>query len=222
MLSAMPEADLRERRRAGYETARPDVQALVPRSARAILDLGCASGALGAALKQRQPARVVGVELDGAYAAAAAEHLDAVVNAGVEDALRDGDLGSFDCVVAADVLEHLVDPWSALRAAAALLRPGGAAVVSVPNVRSLETLLELGVRGRWPRVDEGLFDRTHLRWFALADARGLIEQAGLAVEHVEPRHFYAGWQLRVAELLGRTALAPLVTGQYILLARKPG
>ena len=221
MLPLMPDIDLRERRRAGYETARPEVQALVPRFASAILDLGCASGALGAELKLRQQARVVGVELDGGYAAAAAERLDHVVNAGIEEALR-GDLGRFDCIVAADVLEHLVDPWGALRAATALLDPGGSVVVSVPNVRSLETLLQLGFRGRWPRLDQGLFDRTHLRWFTLADARELLEQAGVAVEHVEPRYFYGGWQLRVARQLGRTPLAPFFTGQYILLARKPG
>lgn len=217
----MPDTELRERRRAGYETARPDVQALVPRSARAILDLGCASGALGAALKERQGARVVGVELQADYAAVAAERLDEVVNAGIEEALL-GDLGRFDCIVAADVLEHLVDPWSALRGAAELLEPGGSAVVSLPNVRSLETLLELGLKGRWPRSEQGLFDRTHLRWFALADARELLEQAGLAVERVESRLPFTGWRLRVARRLARTRLAPLVTGQYILLARRPG
>ena len=43
--------DLRQRRRSAYETARPDVQALVPVDARSVLDVGCASGALGAALK---------------------------------------------------------------------------------------------------------------------------------------------------------------------------
>jgi hypothetical protein len=50
------EASLRERRRHAYENPRPEVQALVPRDAGRILDLGCASGALGAALKERQGA----------------------------------------------------------------------------------------------------------------------------------------------------------------------
>ncbi len=64
----MPEAAQRERRAAGYESARADVQALVPPSARTILELGCAGGALGAAIKARQQAVVVGVELDPGYA----------------------------------------------------------------------------------------------------------------------------------------------------------
>jgi len=220
MLFAVSAADLRERRRRGYETARPEVQALVPTSARSVLDLGCASGALGAALKARQGARVVGVELDEQYAREAGEVLDEVVHGSAETAVRDP-LGRFDCIVAADVLEHLADPWSALGDAVAQLAGGGVVVVSVPNVRTLEALIEVGLKGRWPRVDQGLFDATHLRWFTLSDLRDLLEGAGLVIEHVEPRLFYGGWQLRVARVLARTPLAELVTGQYVVRARKP-
>ncbi len=169
-------ADVRQRRQQGYESARPDVQAMVPTTARSILDLGCASGALGEALGRRQGARVVGVELDESYARDAAERLDRVVQGGVEEVLAGPDpLGTFDCIVAADVLEHLVDPWTALRRAAELLAPAGIAVVSLPNIRSMELLIEVVWRGRWPRRDEGLFDRTHLRWFTQADALELLE-----------------------------------------------
>ena len=75
-------------------------------------------------------------------------------------------VGTFDCIVAADVLEHLRDPWALVRAAAERLRPGGTIVVSVPNVRHLRTVWEVVVRARWPYEGIGLFDRTHLRWFA--------------------------------------------------------
>src|SRR3954451_1983804 len=51
-----------------YTGARPEVQAAVPRSARRILDLGCSAGALGAGLRERQGAFVVGVEIDRAHA----------------------------------------------------------------------------------------------------------------------------------------------------------
>src|SRR3954451_22393342 len=148
---------------AAYEGERPDVQELVPVSARRILDLGCAAGALGAGLKRRAGAEVVGVELDPDYAATAAGRLDRVVQVDVAEALARGDLGRFDCVVAADVLEHLVDPWLGLRQAAPMLEPGAPAVTSLPNVRFLETFWQLGVHGLWPRREQGVFDSTHLR-----------------------------------------------------------
>jgi SAM-dependent methyltransferase len=86
----------------------------------------------------------------------------------------------FDALVCGDVLEHLVDPWGALAALAGLLRPGGTAVISLPNAAHW-TVRRALLRGRFPREDHGLFDRTHLRWLTLADARELVAGAGLRV-----------------------------------------
>ena len=44
--------------------ARPEVLALVPESARRVLDIGCGAGRLGEAIKARQQAEVVGIELE--------------------------------------------------------------------------------------------------------------------------------------------------------------
>src|SRR4051812_37174540 len=137
----------RAARTAAYERARPEILAHVPRDARRVLDLGCATGTTGAALKRRQPVEVVGVEREPEYAREAARRLDRVVVADVE-ALDPGELGRFDALIAADVLEHLIDPWIALRRHAELLRPGGTAVLSLPNVGHWSTYMYL-LRGTW-------------------------------------------------------------------------
>lgn len=216
---------------AAYESPRPDVQALVPAGVRRVLDLGCSSGALGAALKGREGCVVVGVERDASYAASARAVLDAVVEADLADfdpslaaqRLEAGEEGSsFDCVVCADVLEHLADPAVVLARAVGVLARGGCVVVSLPNVRHWETFWQLGVRGTWPRRSVGIFDRTHLRWFTLRDAWGLLEDAGLRVEAVErvlrvrPEGPMAS---RTARLLGRTPARTLVTWQHVLRGR---
>ena len=51
--------------------ARPEILALIPTTARVVLDIGCGAGRLGEALKARQTAEVVGVELNELAAAAA-------------------------------------------------------------------------------------------------------------------------------------------------------
>jgi methionine biosynthesis protein MetW len=209
-------ASLRARRERGYETTRPDVRALVPRSARRILDIGCASGALGAALKESQPAEVVGVELDDTYATDARARLDSVVCGDVDRVLAEADLGRFDCVVAADVLEHLVDPWGTLRAAAALLVPGGAAVVSLPNIRYWQALARIAFGRTWPREDAGIFDRTHLRWFTTADAHALLEQAGLRVDAASPQYWDRFGRSPTFRRIMPRRLEPLLAGQYVL------
>jgi 2-polyprenyl-3-methyl-5-hydroxy-6-metoxy-1,4-benzoquinol methylase len=222
-------AHLRESRARAYESLRPEVAGLVPASARRVLDLGCASGALGAALRARQGAEVVGVELDPVYAEAARGRLDRVVEGDVEElAAREDladELGRFDCVVAADVLEHLRDPWAALGAFAALLEPGGHAVVSLPNVRFWTTLWWVGARGTWPRRPQGVCDRDHLRWFTRADALALLRGAGLEPVAVHARYAWGHDPRRVdrlAPVLGRTPLRELFAYQYVIAARRRG
>jgi SAM-dependent methyltransferase len=211
---------VRAARQAAYERARPEILAHVPRTAARVLDLGCATGTTGAALKQRQPATVVGIELEPEYAREAATRLDRVITGDVETARPEG---SFDTLIAADILEHLKDPWAALRRYAELLEPGGTAVVSLPNVGHWSTYANLA-RGTWPRRSEGIFDATHLRWFTLRDARELMLGAGLQPHSVTRR----GWILARGSRLD--ALAPpllrvpglrtLVCFQFVLAARR--
>jgi hypothetical protein len=80
--------------------------------------------------------------------------------------------------VLADVLEHLPDPAAALRRASGWARPGGAILVSVPNVAHWQARLTL-LRGRWPQEDSGTFDASHLRWFTRDSLRTLLTGAGL-------------------------------------------
>lgn len=214
ILTTMTAAAIREARRLGYETTRPDVQRQVPLGARRILDLGCASGALGAALKHRQDTEVVGIELLPEYAADAERVLDRVVQGDVAAGLEEPDLGAFDCVIAADVLEHLLDPWAVLRRAVDHLRPGGTIVVSLPNVQYIRTFRELA-RGRWPREDVGPYDRTHLHWFTILDARDLLQGAGASVVDVEWLYFYGPRLTRIARRLGPRA-APFLAGQFVI------
>lgn len=213
-------------RAAAYESARPDVQALVPAGTRRLLDVGCCTGALGAALKARSSeTAITGIEIDADYARIAQERLDRVVVGDVMTAADRDDLGSFDCIVCADVLEHLADPDLALEALLAHAEPGATVIVSLPNVRYWETFWALGRHGRWPRRPSGLFDETHLRWFTYGDGFDLLHGAGLAVEHVEPRllrrdgRFWPGW---IAKILGGVPFVrTLLTLQYLYVGRTP-
>jgi methionine biosynthesis protein MetW len=144
------------------------------------LDVGCAGGYLAVALRERG-CTVLGVEADpGAAREARTRGVD-VVDGSIDDqkvqvALRAA--GPFDALVCGDVLEHLVDPWRVLSMLADLLRPGGTAAISLPNAAHW-TVRRALVRGRFPREEHGVFDRTHLRWLTLADARALVAGAGL-------------------------------------------
>jgi len=206
----------RAARAAAYERARPEILQHVPQTARRVLDLGCATGTTGAALKQRQEVEVVGVELEPEYAREAAARLDHVITGDVETATPEG---RFDALIAADILEHLRDPWAALRRYAQQLEPGATVVVSLPNVAHWSTYAHLA-RGSWPRKDEGIFDATHLRWFTLRDARELLVQAGIVPHAVVRRGWVAhrGSRLDVLAppLLKVPGVRTLITFQFVI------
>jgi methionine biosynthesis protein MetW len=142
-----------------------------------VLDLGCASGGL-LALLRAQAGHLAGLELSATAAAAAAQVADHVVHGALEDPGLPFAPDSFDLVVLADVLEHLQHPLVALRRATGWCRPGGAVLLSVPNVAHWAARLTLA-RGRWPAQESGTFDSSHLRWFTRDSVAALLADAGL-------------------------------------------
>lgn len=167
-----------------YTTARSDIVEMVPLDARAILDVGCSNGALGRGLKERQPGAIVcGIEYDKAFASEASKQLDFVVNADLNTMDWRAALGDrkFDCLIFADVLEHLLRPQECLAFALQHLNPAGCVVVSLPNIRHLSAFHSIFVTGRFPQRDRGIFDRTHLRWFTISDAEDFLSNAGLKI-----------------------------------------
>jgi len=150
----------------------------VPSEARRILEVGCAEGQLGAALKHRRPDRTVfGIERQPDVAARAAERLDQVFT--IDVATDDAPLErhSLDCLLFGDILEHLVDPEAVLRRFRRFLAPGGVALTSIPNLQH-HTLLAALLSGDFQYAPAGLLDATHLRFFTGSTILKLFLDAG--------------------------------------------
>lgn len=183
-----------------YSHSRPEVRALIPRSARFVVDVGCGSGAVGAALERDIPGvEVRGIERNPEAASRAALCLHEVAIRAAEDGMPSS-WPVPDCVIFADVLEHLVDPWTTLRAWCNSLRPGTCVVASFPNVGHLSVTVPLW-KGRWDYGEEGLLDRTHLRFFTRDTAMELLRSAALEIETVQraillPEGMFGGWVLK--------------------------
>ncbi|AEG45126.1 bifunctional 2-polyprenyl-6-hydroxyphenol methylase/3-demethylubiquinol 3-O-methyltransferase UbiG [Isoptericola variabilis] len=146
-----------------------------------VLDVGCASGYLADALNERG-CTVSGVERDPAAAETARPKLASLVVGDVEelDFAEAFEGATFDRIVFGDVLEHLVDPARVLRSALDVLADDGEVIISVPNVTHGSLRLAL-LSGRWRYTDEGLLDRTHVRFFTWSSLVELVSDAGLVV-----------------------------------------
>jgi 2-polyprenyl-3-methyl-5-hydroxy-6-metoxy-1,4-benzoquinol methylase len=204
---------------------RREMEPFVPADVRRLLDVGCGAGAFAATLRAARPGRpleIWGVELAPEAAARAQGPVDRVL---VGDAVtRLGDLpdGGFDCVVCNDVLEHLADPAALLRQARRLLGPQGALVASVPNVRYFFNVVDLVVHGRWDYVDEGILDRTHLRFFTRGSLRRLLEDEGFDVHTLQGINPTGSLKFSAVNLVTLGRWADMRWLQYAVVARPRG
>ncbi len=199
-----------------YENLRSDVVAGLPRPLRAVLDVGCGAGVVGASLRGEGATRVVGVEYVPEQAARAAEVLDRAIAGPVEEALAELSDERFDTILCLDVLEHLVDPVAVMRGLRELASPGAHLQVSVPNARHLSLVWDLVVRGTFGYTEHGHRDNTHLRWFTRADIVAAVESAGWRVERVD--HPPLGRTRQLDRLTGGRS-TEFTVGQWYVLAR---
>ena len=139
-----------------WRTAENSAAYLLPRlrPGLSLLDVGCGPGTLTVDLARRvAPGRVVGIDRAGEVLEPARRHAR---ESGVEVEFRVGDVygldlpeGSFDVVHAHQVLQHLVDPVSALRALRRVARPGGTVAVRDSDYASFSWAPLDPVLGRW-------------------------------------------------------------------------
>jgi SAM-dependent methyltransferase len=149
-----------------------------------VLEVGCWSGFVTEHLVAAGN-RVVGVEIDADAAQYARHHADRVHVADIDRvSLSELEPGPFDVVLFGDVLEHLRDPDGAMADAVTLLAPDGRLVISVPNVAHIDVRMML-LHGIWQYEDDGLLDRTHLRWFTRESLRALLGAVGFVATRVE-------------------------------------
>lgn len=147
-----------------------------------VLDVGCGVGANAQALKTAWPdVSITGVEPNHQAALLAGEVIQDVFEGGLDAWMAAAGQVPYHAVVLSDVVEHVADPVSFLRALVQHHATQGATfVISIPNVavwyNRMNTLLGR-VRYSW----SGLHDRTHLRFFTRDSFLELLGYCGLQV-----------------------------------------
>jgi 2-polyprenyl-3-methyl-5-hydroxy-6-metoxy-1,4-benzoquinol methylase len=162
-----------------YESDRAEFLDWVGGAHARVLDVGCGSGANADWYRAHGAVHVSGIEIDARSAAMAAGAFNRVFHGSVEAALDAGDLeGPFDLIVCADVLEHLVDPWTVLDRLRGLAHERTVLAVSVPNIRHVRALVRIAVGRGFAYEPSGIFDVTHLRFFTPRNAEDMVAGAG--------------------------------------------
>ena len=139
-----------------------------------ILDIGCATGALLSALKDRGW-NVRGVEVSGPQAAYCRKQRLNVSGISLEENRFQDQF--FDVVLASNVIEHLNNPSGFAHEVKRILKPGGYFFITTPNIDGLQARI-FGSRWR-----SAIFD--HLYLFSRRNLCTLLEKAGFTVEQIK-------------------------------------
>lgn len=146
-----------------------------------VLDIGCATGKLVEYLKQNKQCRVFGVEVSSDMALEAGKRCGGITCVDIESCENlPFEKESFDIIILADVLEHLKRPDIVLRKIIPYLKSNGYLLFSIPNIAFVSVRFNL-LFGKFRYTEYGVLDKTHLRFFTLKTARGLIEECGLKI-----------------------------------------
>lgn len=153
---------------------------------RRVLDVGCGGGILAESMAQKG-AEVTGIDLAEKPLTVARLHsLESGVKVDYQcvavETLAEREPGSFDVVTCMEMLEHVPDPASVVRACAALVKPGGYVFLSTLN-RNLKSFMQAIVAAEFVLrlLPRGTHDyENFIRPSELALA---CRQAGLEVTH---------------------------------------
>ncbi len=171
-----------------YESQRTEMLRYIPAGARTTLEFGCGSGGFSALLKARPGVESWAVEVDPTAAQEAARKLDRVICADAHAAITMIPDGHFDCIIFFDILEHLIDPYSLLLTVKSKLTAHGVIVASIPNVRYYRTFVKFVVHGDWCYEDQGVMDKTHLRFFTRKSILDTFQRLGFRILTLEGIH----------------------------------
>jgi 2-polyprenyl-3-methyl-5-hydroxy-6-metoxy-1,4-benzoquinol methylase len=200
-----------------YEYIRSEILPLLPNTVSRTLEVGCGAGNTLTWLQGvRQCTWLGGVELSHDAAEQARRKLDIVYEGNIERIELPLEPNSLDLILCLDVLEHLIDPWAVVHRLQPLLKSGGALIASLPNVRYRKVLLPLLLHEKWDYVDEGVLDRTHLRFFVRSTAIQLIESSGLKVDRIETTGLGKSRKSKIFNAMLPSPIKSLFERQYLV------
>ena len=186
---------------------------IVPLAGKRVLDIGCGGGILADAMA-RKGAEVLGIDLAGKALKVAQLHALEAQTQGVRyrevsaETLATEQPESFDVVTCMEMLEHVPDPSSVVRACATLVKPGGHVFFSTINrnakafvfaIVGAEYILNLLPRG------------THefAKFIKPSELAAYARAAGLDLEHTRgmeynplTRHYWLSANTSVNYMLG--------------------
>jgi len=151
-----------------------------------VLELGPATGYLTEYMQKKLNCSVDCVEISPEMAEVAEKYCRHMLVADLDEIDLEEHFKeeAYDCILMADVLEHLKENEKILKSCRNLLKKNGRLIVSVPNIAHSSIIGSL-FKGKFEYRDEGLLDQTHIRFFTRESIIDLLERCRFSIETIE-------------------------------------
>lgn len=202
-----------------YRFKRFDILSLIPKnlSIERVLDVGCGSGNTGRLLKEEFNVKeVVGIELNEPSVKEAKDIIDKLIVGDVQAVDLPFEVEYFDCIIFADVLEHLYNPWDVMERLRTFLKYDGIILASLPNVQHWTVLLGL-LRGEWKYKKTGILDNTHIRFFTRKSIQEMFLSCGYDITEIRKS---MGSETKILNKITFSFFSGFLTYRYFVLAKK--
>lgn len=208
-----------------FNNPRIDLIGLIPKNENnKILELGAGSCDTLVEIKKLKLAKeVVGIELMKLTDTHQENsEIDKLIIGNIENIELDLPKDYFDVIICGDVLEHLTDPWDTMKKLHKHLKQNGVIIISVPNIREYHILYKILVRADFRYSDQGILDRTHLRFFCKKNIIALLTSSMFtpisihSIFRLEKNHL----KKRIIDTLTLGLIRDFLTSQYVVVAQK--
>jgi 2-polyprenyl-3-methyl-5-hydroxy-6-metoxy-1,4-benzoquinol methylase len=201
-----------------FDNDREDMLKYIPQDIKTSLEYGCGYGGFSCLLKQRFNTESWAVEINQEAASVAMKKLDHVINHDAIESINDIPEHYFDCIILFDILEHLIDPYYLLRELKTKLTDHGLIVASIPNIRYYSMLKQLVVYGNWDYKDQGILDRTHLRFFTYKSIIKMFVQLNYTILQMEGIHPTPSRTYKILNLLLLNFISDVKYKHFVIVA----
>lgn len=150
---------------------------------RRVLELGAGPGSITKHLKNICNCTIIAIENDEQAIEKLSAYCENIYNVDLNDKNWLTFLAceeKFDVVLAADVLEHVYDPWDVLTSMKGLINEDGFIIISLPHVGHAVVVANI-LDNNFEYRDWGLLDRTHIRFFGMKNIQNLLNNSGLKI-----------------------------------------
>jgi 2-polyprenyl-3-methyl-5-hydroxy-6-metoxy-1,4-benzoquinol methylase len=205
-----------------FSNARTDIDPLLPEVVGTVLEIGCSSGGTLEWLRDTgRSVHTCGIELMPQAAAKARQSVDELFEGDADKIIQEmiNKNRQFDLILCLDVLEHLIDPWGMVLMLQKLVAPTGMVIASIPNVRNIDAVLPLVFKGRWAYTEEGILDKTHMRFFTRESALELMRSGEFEILKCIPRFPHAQSKRALINNMTFGLLSDFLAIQYLISSR---